>query len=103
MWSGRPRPLPLTFISYFPTTIPNRTYKYILKPKEAAGAAISCAFSVMRNITDNQTNPTTEKSNREDSAPKPPVIEIHAVAEPTRKRRGEAAEAAFLARATQIG
>ena len=30
-------------------------------------------------------------------------INIHAVAEPTRKRRGEAAEAAFLARATHLG
>jgi PD-(D/E)XK endonuclease len=34
---------------------------------------------------------------------KPEVITIHAVAEPTRKRRGEAAEAAFLARATHLG
>jgi PD-(D/E)XK endonuclease len=33
----------------------------------------------------------------------PEVITIHAVAEPTRKRRGEAAEAAFLARATHLG
>ena len=56
----------------------------------------------MRNITDNQTNPATEKSSREDSARDTPVIEIHAVAEPTRKRRGEAAEAAFLARATRL-
>ncbi|MFZ0774846.1 MAG: group I intron-associated PD-(D/E)XK endonuclease [Candidatus Sulfotelmatobacter sp.] len=31
------------------------------------------------------------------------VITIHAVASPTRKRRGEAAEAAFLARATHLG
>jgi hypothetical protein len=31
------------------------------------------------------------------------LIELHAVAEPTRKRRGEAAEAAFLARATHLG
>ena len=31
------------------------------------------------------------------------VITIHAVAVPTRKRRGEAAEAAFLARATHLG
>lgn len=30
-------------------------------------------------------------------------ITLHAVAEPTRKRRGEAAEAAFLARATHLG
>jgi hypothetical protein len=33
----------------------------------------------------------------------PEGIEIQAVAEPTRKRRGEAAEAAFLARATHLG
>ena len=31
------------------------------------------------------------------------VIELQAVAEPNRKRRGEAAEAAFLARATHLG
>ncbi len=31
------------------------------------------------------------------------AITIHAVAEPTRKRRGEASEAAFLARATHLG
>ena len=35
--------------------------------------------------------------------PSPEPITIHAVAEPTRKRRGEAAEAAFLARATHLG
>ena len=56
----------------------------------------------MRNITDNSTNPITEKSSREASAREPSVIEIQAVAEPTRKRRGEAAEAAFLARATRL-
>jgi hypothetical protein len=31
------------------------------------------------------------------------TITLHAAAEPTRKRRGEAAEAAFLARATHLG
>ncbi len=31
------------------------------------------------------------------------TLTLHAVAEPTRKRRGEAAEAAFLARATHLG
>jgi hypothetical protein len=43
----------------------------------------------------------THNSNQ----PQPPLtsITIHAVAEPTRKRRGEAAEAAFLARATHLG
>lgn len=35
--------------------------------------------------------------------PPPEVITIHAVAQPTRKRRGEASEAAFLARATSLG
>ena len=39
--------------------------------------------------------------------PDPPEIEepltLHAVAEPSRKRRGEASEAAFLARATSMG
>jgi hypothetical protein len=33
----------------------------------------------------------------------PEVITLHAVATPTRKRRGEASEAAFLARATNLG
>jgi hypothetical protein len=33
----------------------------------------------------------------------PKVITLHAVATPTRKRRGEASEAAFLARATSLG
>jgi hypothetical protein len=33
----------------------------------------------------------------------PKVITLHAVATPTRKRRGEASEAAFLARATNLG
>jgi hypothetical protein len=38
------------------------------------------------------------------SRPRPqPIITIHAAAEPTPKRRGEAAEAAFLARATHLG
>jgi hypothetical protein len=31
------------------------------------------------------------------------TVTLHAAAEPTRKRRGEAAEAAFLARATHLG
>jgi hypothetical protein len=35
--------------------------------------------------------------------PKAEPITLHASAEPTRKRRGEAAEAAFLARATHLG
>ena len=39
------------------------------------------------------------------ATPPPPLhrITLHAVATPTRKRRGEAAEAAFLARATSLG
>jgi hypothetical protein len=41
--------------------------------------------------------------NNSDHQPAPETITIHAVAEPTRKRRGEAAEAAFLARATALG
>ena len=43
---------------------------------------------------------------RPDPPRQPPineVITIHAVAQPTRKRRGEASEAAFLARATHLG
>jgi hypothetical protein len=34
---------------------------------------------------------------------RPEPISLHAIAEPSRKRRGEAAEAAFLARATSMG
>jgi len=49
----------------------------------------SCAFSVM------QIDPSY--------LPPLNVITLHAVATPTRKRRGEAAEAAFLARATHLG
>ena len=48
-----------------------------------------------------------ETGNSNDQQPTGPaineVITIHAVAQPTRKRRGEASEAAFLARATSLG
>jgi hypothetical protein len=46
-----------------------------------------------------------EKSthNPEHRQPTPTPISLHAAAEPTRKRLGEAAEAAFLARATHLG
>jgi PD-(D/E)XK endonuclease len=37
------------------------------------------------------------------ASPTPAPLALQAVAEPTRKRRGEAAEAAFLARATHLG
>ena len=50
--------------------------------------------------------PTREAERRTDTAvrgPNPQIIELQAVAKPTRKRRGEAAEAAFLARATHLG
>jgi hypothetical protein len=50
--------------------------------------------------------PNTILLNPGNSRPKPrlpKVITIRAVAVPTRKRRGEAAEAAFLARATHLG
>ncbi|MGC2478778.1 MAG: group I intron-associated PD-(D/E)XK endonuclease, partial [Candidatus Sulfotelmatobacter sp.] len=42
-------------------------------------------------------------NNSEQSHPAQPSITLQASAEPTRKRRGEAAEAAFLARATYLG
>jgi len=73
------------------------------------GAATSCAFFVMnklKNVTQKNvthTNATKKKANNSRSQPAPTTITIHAVAEPTRKRRGEAAEAAFLARATHLG
>jgi hypothetical protein len=67
----------------------------------------------MRNHTDKAGAISTkaEGSGREELSNKEQinqaqineVIEIQAVAEPTRKRRGEAAEAAFLARATHLG
>jgi PD-(D/E)XK endonuclease len=41
--------------------------------------------------------------NSEHHQPTPTPISLEASAEPTRKRRGEAAEAAFLARATHLG
>jgi hypothetical protein len=44
---------------------------------------------------------TTQNPRRQTRTAK--AITIHAVAAPTRKRRGEAAEAAFLARATHLG
>ena len=49
--------------------------------------------------------PTTLLLNTQNSRPnlaRHPIT-VHAVATPTRKRRGEAAEAAFLARATALG
>jgi hypothetical protein len=42
-------------------------------------------------------------NNSEKQQPAPTAITLHALAQPTRKRRGEAAEAAFLARATHLG
>jgi len=41
--------------------------------------------------------------NEPDKSGHTELISLHAVAEPTRKSRGEAAEAAFLARATALG
>jgi len=41
--------------------------------------------------------------NNSEHPPAPTTISLQAAAEPTRKRRGEAAEAAFLARATYLG
>ena len=48
-----------------------------------------------------QPNNSQQKPFAENQTPE--RITLHAVAEPTRKRRGEAAEAAFLARATHLG
>ncbi len=42
-------------------------------------------------------------NNSEQHQPAATSITLQAAAEPTRKRRGEAAEAAFLARATHLG
>ena len=42
-------------------------------------------------------------NNNSDRLPLPEPITLQAATEPTRKRRGEAAEAAFLARATALG
>ena len=48
-----------------------------------------------------QPNNSQQKPFAENQTPE--RITLHAVTEPTRKRRGEAAEAAFLARATHLG
>jgi hypothetical protein len=53
----------------------------------------SCAFLVMREENDNSGD---EQQARE-------LIEIQAVTGPDRKRRGESAEAEFIARATRLG
>jgi hypothetical protein len=58
------------------------------------------------NLTETQRTGREAQGEDEDtflSEPSPAPISIQAVAEPTRKRRGEAAEAAFLARATHLG
>jgi PD-(D/E)XK endonuclease len=56
----------------------------------------------LKNVT--HKNATKKKAhNSPNHQPALTTITIHAVAEPTRKRRGEAAEAAFLARATHLG
>src|SRR5580658_9884662 len=61
------------------------------------GAAHRLRFSVMSKLTHNpQTLPPVIHID-------PESITLQAAAEPTRKRRGEAAEAAFLARATALG
>jgi hypothetical protein len=54
----------------------------------------------MRNNTNNSHQPPAQLQIENQTGES---ITIHAVAEPTRKRRGEAAEAAFLARATHLG
>jgi hypothetical protein len=51
-------------------------------------------ISVTRNRGTQTSQPAT---------PTPKPLTLHASARPTRKRRGEAAEAAFLARATHLG
>jgi hypothetical protein len=53
-----------------------------------------CAFFVMQKETNNSEQRHLATAE---------TITLHAAAEPTRKRRGEAAEAAFLARATHLG
>jgi hypothetical protein len=50
----------------------------------------------MRNIKQSKTN------NSDNQPVTPEIITLHAAGVPTRKRRGEAAQAAFLARATAL-
>jgi hypothetical protein len=57
----------------------------------------------MRNLNLNAPIILIKPSREDLSLPEPTgVITLHAASTPTRKRRGEAAEAAFLARATHL-
>ena len=75
------------------------------KPKkpgrEAASPTSPLASSLFDPVPNSQPAqpPNPIPPPRESAQP----ISLHAVAEPSRKRRGEAAEAAFLARATSMG
>jgi hypothetical protein len=60
-------------------------------------------FFIMRKNRHNSEQPQPAPILIQALSRKEEGITIHAVAEPTRKRRGEAAEAAFLARATYLG
>jgi len=61
--------------------------------------------NILIQLTLTQLKPTQLKRSGREARPLqiPEVITLHAVATPTRKRRGEASEAAFLARATSLG
>ena len=67
------------------------------------------AASPTSPITSPLFDPVPSSQSIQPPNPPPPLREIpqpislHAVAEPSRKRRGEASEAAFLARATSMG
>lgn len=80
---------------------------------------MQAALFVMQNESDNSTctnpdfasepplllsfrAPLLGEESGFSASPEPLTITIHAAADPTRKRRGEAAEAAFLARATAL-
>ncbi|MFY9791274.1 MAG: group I intron-associated PD-(D/E)XK endonuclease [Candidatus Sulfotelmatobacter sp.] len=75
---------------------PRRLHFYSTLKGVFPGAATRCAIFIMSATIVVRTQNSRPNLERQ-------PITIHAVSTPTRKRRGEAAEAAFLARATHLG
>jgi len=79
------------------------------KPKKTPNKPGREAASPASPITSPLFDPVPNSQPTHPPNPTPPpretsqTISLHAVAEPSRKRRGEASEAAFLARATSMG
>src|ERR1700733_16042585 len=70
----------------------------IFHPREHSGAATSCAFSVMWKKGEKGGN--RKLSNEKPVKPVRKVNRLPAMGNPDHKRRGEAAEAEFIARAS---